>query len=374
MQRNSFSRRGTILVPASPRSSGSLVVFLVLFEARGDGALAQHDVEGLLDVVGVELLVEVDDVVLFVLASAGVRRARRARRVPGPRRRRRRFVDQVVVERRRRLRRGPLRERPRRGLPRRAWARPRTRRHSSRVPSCGGRERVSRHVTVAWRQSFPLTSPLWGRGSITPRSGGSVIQARAPDGARNRPVGRPAKEGWADRSGDRWGRWVARPAHGRRVIATFSTEAPGRPPIPFVTPRPLCSTTGKSGVARLGRRHRDRGRRVVSLNGADDVKRKRNACDQHRRASLQVNDSTKISTFVQLGNARRISAARSASKTLEIVRSVVDESHRLRDRAVPGAFGDLAMHLLRDAPIRRDGLAASYAARRGASPHARSSA
>ena len=69
LHRNSFSRRGTILVPPSPRLVGLVVLVLVLFEARGDGALAQHDVERLLDVVGVELLVEVDDVVLFVLVS-----------------------------------------------------------------------------------------------------------------------------------------------------------------------------------------------------------------------------------------------------------------------------------------------------------------
>ena len=47
-----------------------LVVFAL--EAGRDGPLAQHDVERLLDVVGVELLVEVDDVVfLFLLDGDG---------------------------------------------------------------------------------------------------------------------------------------------------------------------------------------------------------------------------------------------------------------------------------------------------------------
>ena len=32
------------------------------------------------------------------------------------------------------------------------------------------------------------------------------------------------ERGWAGRSGDRWGRWLARSARGRRVIATFSNE------------------------------------------------------------------------------------------------------------------------------------------------------
>jgi hypothetical protein len=44
---------------------GLVVVFLAL-EAGGDGALAQHHVERLLDVVGVELLVEIDDIVVFL--------------------------------------------------------------------------------------------------------------------------------------------------------------------------------------------------------------------------------------------------------------------------------------------------------------------
>ena len=46
---------------------GLVVVVLVLFEARRDRAFAQHDVEGLFDVVGMEFLVEIDDVVLFVI-------------------------------------------------------------------------------------------------------------------------------------------------------------------------------------------------------------------------------------------------------------------------------------------------------------------
>ena len=64
--RNSFSRRGTILVPPSPGSSGSSSSSSPS-RPGGDRALAQHDVERLLDVVGVELLVEVDDVVLVVV-------------------------------------------------------------------------------------------------------------------------------------------------------------------------------------------------------------------------------------------------------------------------------------------------------------------
>ena len=43
------------------------VLVLFAFEAGGDGPLAQHDVERFLDVVGVELLVEVDDVVFLFL-------------------------------------------------------------------------------------------------------------------------------------------------------------------------------------------------------------------------------------------------------------------------------------------------------------------
>jgi len=46
-----------------------LVVFAL--EAGRDGPLAQHDVERLLDVVGVELLVEVDDVVFLFLLDVG---------------------------------------------------------------------------------------------------------------------------------------------------------------------------------------------------------------------------------------------------------------------------------------------------------------
>ena len=81
MHRNSFSRRGTILVPASPRSSGSSSSSSSSSRPGRDRALAQHHVEGLLDVVGVELLVEVDDVVLFVFVGRSPRapRARRER-------------------------------------------------------------------------------------------------------------------------------------------------------------------------------------------------------------------------------------------------------------------------------------------------------
>ena len=70
MHRNSFSRRGTILVPAFAALVGFVVVFLFVFEAGGGGALAQHDVERFFDVVGVQLLVEVDDVVVFLSAFA----------------------------------------------------------------------------------------------------------------------------------------------------------------------------------------------------------------------------------------------------------------------------------------------------------------
>ena len=40
-------------------------------------------------------------------------------------------------------------------------------------------------------------------------------------------------------------------------------------------------------------------------------------------------------------------------KTLEIVRSVVNEAHRFRDRAMPRLLRDCAVHRLRDASIRR---------------------
>src|SRR3954470_1879445 len=43
-----------------------LVVVLFAFEAGGHRALAEHYVEGLLDVVGVQLLVEVHDVVVVL--------------------------------------------------------------------------------------------------------------------------------------------------------------------------------------------------------------------------------------------------------------------------------------------------------------------
>jgi hypothetical protein len=46
---------------------GLVVVFFVPLEPRGDRALSQHDIQGLFHVVGVEFLVEVDDVVLLVL-------------------------------------------------------------------------------------------------------------------------------------------------------------------------------------------------------------------------------------------------------------------------------------------------------------------
>src|SRR5689334_16815558 len=48
-----------------------LQLLLVVLERRARGALLEQDVEGLLDVVGVEFLVEVEDVVVFVLGGLG---------------------------------------------------------------------------------------------------------------------------------------------------------------------------------------------------------------------------------------------------------------------------------------------------------------
>jgi uncharacterized membrane protein YjfL (UPF0719 family) len=56
---------GNDLGAALARLVGFVVVVLAL-EAGRDGSLAQHHVESLLDVVGVELFVEVDDIVVFL--------------------------------------------------------------------------------------------------------------------------------------------------------------------------------------------------------------------------------------------------------------------------------------------------------------------
>ena len=48
---------------------GFVLVFFFVLEADLRGAFPQHHVEGLLDVVGVEFLVEVDDVVVFFLGG-----------------------------------------------------------------------------------------------------------------------------------------------------------------------------------------------------------------------------------------------------------------------------------------------------------------
>ena len=270
LHRNSFSRRGTILVPASPRLVGFVVVFLFVFEAGRDGALAQHDVERFLDVVGVQLLVEVDDVVFFLVGGAPASAASTTatgrpsattsssstssivvvevvvEQV---------VVEVVVVDR-------PLRARPRRGLLRRARARPRTRRHSScsgafvRGRECGSGVSTAGAGEMLPVEAFRDRSPLGGAEYNAARQSASGRHS-APECARRRRrprAGMPAKRGRTERGpGDRWGRWVARPARGRRVIAAFSTRTPGQPPNPLVRPAP----------SRLPAKPRPCGRRLV---------------------------------------------------------------------------------------------------------------
>ena len=107
-----------------------LELFFVVLERGAGRALLQQDVERLLDVVGVQLLVEVDDVVFLVLGGLGggrpqprCRRSRRRRELRGARRCRRRprrragRRPRCPGRRRHRARRG--RGLRRRGLPRR---------------------------------------------------------------------------------------------------------------------------------------------------------------------------------------------------------------------------------------------------------------
>jgi hypothetical protein len=94
---------------------------------------------------------------------------------------------------------------------------------------------------------------------------------------------RVRREGRRTGPGDRWGRWVARAARGRRVIAAFSTEPPGQPPNPHDSPRPLTDS---------GEAH-DHGRRKPGASVSTPQRRR--SCqavarnhDQRQRASVQV--------------------------------------------------------------------------------------
>ena len=181
--------------------------FLVLFvlEAGGRGALAQDDVERLFDVVGVQLLVEIDDVVVLVVGLLDDRGRDRylddRGGIVGNR------GDDVVVDQarrrrgRRRRRRRPRRRRSgrRRDPRRRSPARRRTRRHSSRpservrqcVSRCGCKTRVNRALNRHVSGRIPASHRRWERGSITP----GLATPRAP--ARAARFGRVQEAGGA---------------------------------------------------------------------------------------------------------------------------------------------------------------------------------
>ena len=112
----STTRRGTRRAPGNEAAGPSprfvdvglllLGLFLVVLERRARGPLLEQDVERLLDVVGVQLLVEIDDIFLFVGLLGRLRRLAtttsaprpRPRLLPRPRRRREAVVVVVVLE------------------------------------------------------------------------------------------------------------------------------------------------------------------------------------------------------------------------------------------------------------------------------------
>ena len=233
-------------MPPSPRSSGSSSSSSSSSEAGGGGALAQHDVERLLDVVGVQLLVEVDDVVVLLVGRRGGSPSTHGDlereiavlvdvelvvvdedvvivivvEVVGVERvlvevvlvevlvvEVRLVVELVVAHQ-------CLRERVRQCVWRAVDRAPANRRCFPAV--------VPRRVGPPGRAEYNAACAACNRHASTRRVSAVDVEA----------VGRTGP-------GDRWGRWVARPARGRRVIAAFSTWSPGQPPAAPPSPCPL---------------------------------------------------------------------------------------------------------------------------------------
>ena len=147
---------------------------------------------------------------------------------------------------------------------------------------------LGREETCGWRPTAEPAKcfPMWRSGPVQALGGAEYNAAleRSCDIAR-RPFGREriGRTG----PGDRWGRWVARAARGRRVIAAFSTEPPGQPPNPLGSPRPL-AVSGEAHDRGRG----CRGRRCSTPQRRHWCQAVARNDDQHRRASVQVNDTT----------------------------------------------------------------------------------
>ena len=212
-----------------------------------------------------------------------------------------------------------------------------------------------------------------GARSITPRTRGSVITA---DTAR---VG-GGRRGGRTGPGDRWGRWVARPARGRRVIAAFSNVDSWTAAQPLRSPRPLstrlrrCRDSARPGSSTL----ETEGERVVQpelRTRCQAVTREsRVTSDDARRCAGQRIRRKMSRVAFSCGNARARLGRALRVETLELVR------RRGRRSASPprSRGGRPAPRSGGASPARRGGTsggpAASCAARAGASPRARSSA
>ena len=242
--RNSPGRRGTIASGPRRARRRRLVVLDLLFvvlERRLRGALLEQRVERRLDVVGVELLVEVDAVLVVVLVARWPRRRGGGRRVvgdhgaPGPR-------GSSSTRRRPGRRRRPRRRGPRR---------PRGRR--PRASSSSSSVFVFFELVVAHQGSAASTGTQV-RGSrarsITPRPLAVATQtAMSPRF--------PASD---DGPGARTGKWGAQETVGAtgwpgllsgRVIAAFSTWSPGPPPV--ASPSPSIAAAGDRRPGGRGR-------------------------------------------------------------------------------------------------------------------------
>ena len=374
-QRNSSARRGTTRADAVTRLVGLEILVLelvrLLLEAIGGGALVQEHVERLLDVVGVQLLLEVDDVVVLVLGALVDRR----------------FVPAA----------GTREPPPRRVLLDEARRRPRPSTSSTTSSSSTRSSSPSRSTSSSSSGSSSSNSSsssghhgLFGaRG--TGRPGALRARTIAP---RVRSLGRTRVRPGIPRAPERTAGGLTPCGERREMVGPRRPLGPlfgpagradglfQRSLLGLLDPQPRLSAATPpvpSRTAEVRLHGEQKTQWVVSQTEPCPVKRQRAARgprDLRRRASVQVTRAEKKFACARVATSPRTARAASRSARRGVLPRRVRtraararrprgprSSSRRRARGGPASSAIEPVHLLRDVSIRRVTLRCAYAAR-----------